>query len=106
MRWRRSRQLRPPRQSRDAGGTSRLAQDVPGAAHRVNEARLLVRFRLAAQVADVQVECVRGVAEVVPPDAFVDECAWKHLAWIAHEELEQVCLCRRELEASSVAPRL
>src|ERR1700730_5032377 len=84
--------------SRAAGGRSWLAQDVARAAHGVDEPLLLVTLGLAAQITDIDVERVRRVAEVVAPDAFVDQSAWQHLAGIAHEELQQVGLCRRQLE--------
>src|SRR6185437_5522594 len=48
-------------------------------------------------------ERVRGMAEVVAPDALVDEGAGQHLARIAHEQLEQVRLRRRQLEAAAAA---
>src|SRR5437763_6520416 len=46
------------------------------------------------------------MAEVVAPDALVDEWPRQHLARVPHEELEQVRLGRRELEAATGAARL
>src|SRR5882757_1255634 len=101
--------LRRRRQSRRASAEvegSWFAQDVSRAAHGVNQALLVLALRLPPEIADVDVECVRRVAEVVAPDALVDERAREDLARVAHEELEQVRLGRRQLEAASVAPGL
>jgi hypothetical protein len=46
------------------------------------------------------------VAEVVAPHALVDERAGQHLTRVAQEELEQVRLGRRQLEASPAASRV
>src|ERR1700682_917299 len=89
---------RPRLRSRAAGGRSWLAQDVARATHGVDEPLLLVALRLAPAVADVDVERIGRVSEVVAQDPFVDERAREHLPWIAHEELEQVSLCRCQLE--------
>ena len=89
------RERRPPRRPRPrrrapAGGEgSRLAQGVADAADRVDQPRLAARLGLLAQVADVDVERVRAVAEVVAPDAVEDHRAGQHLPRVAEEELEQ-----------------
>ena len=41
------------------------------------------------------------MAEVVAPDTLVDQRAWQHLARVAHEQLEEVRLGRRQLEAAA-----
>src|SRR5437588_5201726 len=69
----------------------------------MDQPRFAFGLELAAQVADVDVERIRGVAEVVAPYALVDERAWKHLAGVAHVELEQVRLSRRQLEAAGAS---
>src|SRR5207253_11245082 len=50
-------------------GSCRLAEGVAHAANRVDQARLPARLGLTAEVPDVDVERVRGRAEVVAPDA-------------------------------------
>ena len=59
---------------------------------------------LAAEVPDVDVERVRGRAEVVAPHALEDDRSREHLARVAQEELEQRELGSRELDRAS--PRL
>ena len=53
----------------------RLAERVADAADGLDEPRLAVRLGLAAQVADVDLERVRGRAEVEAPDALEDQRA-------------------------------
>ena len=66
-----------------------LAQGVADAAHRVDQAWLAAGLGLLAQVADVHVERVRAVAEVVAPDAVEDHRPRQHLPRVAQEQLEQ-----------------
>ena len=86
-----------------AGSSRLLAEGVADAAHGLQQARLAVLFELAAEVADVDPERVRGRAEVVAPDALVDLRARQHLARVAQEELEQVELGARQLQAAVAA---
>src|SRR5712671_253869 len=104
MQSRRSWRRRPRLRSRAADEKSRFAQHVTRAAHGVDEPLLLFAFGLAPQIADVDVERVRRMTEVVAPDSLVDEGAREHLTRIAHEELEEVRLRRRQLDAAAVAP--
>src|SRR6476469_6255107 len=69
--------------------TSTLAQRVADAADRVDQTRRPVLLRLAAEVPDVDVQRVRGRAEVVTPHALEDDRSCQHLAWVAQEQLEQ-----------------
>ena len=55
-------------------------QHVADAAHRVDQPRLALGLGLAAQVADVDLEGVRGRREVVAPDLLEDERAVQHPA--------------------------
>src|SRR5215218_9897880 len=98
----------PPRRRRRGSawpGRSPLAERVPDPAHRLDEPRPAAGLGLAAQVADVDVERVRGEAEVVAPDALEDDRAGEHLARVEQEELEQVELRARELDRLAGAPR-
>src|SRR6266571_214847 len=88
--------LRPP--TPDGRGSSFVAQGVPDAANGLDEPRLVGRFGLAPQVADVDVERVRGEAEVVAPDPLEDHRARQDLARVPQEELEQGELRSRELD--------
>ena len=74
---------------------------VADAAHRVDQPRLAAGLGLAPQVADVDVERVRGEAEVVAPDALEDDRPRQHLARVEQEQLEQ-----RELGARQLDPLL
>src|SRR2546421_5989341 len=98
--WRR----RPRLRLRAADERSRFAQYVTRAAHGMDEPLLLFALGLAPQIADIDVERVRRMAEVVAPDSLVDERAREHLTRIAHEELEEMRLRRRQLDAAPVAP--
>ena len=95
----------PPRRTASVEvGSSRLfAEGVADAAHRLQEARLAGLFELAAEVADVDPERVRGRSEVVAPDALVDLRPRQHLARVAQEELEQVELGAGQLQAAVAA---
>src|SRR2546423_5940162 len=62
---------------------------VADAADRVQEPWLSAFLRLAAQVAHVDPERVRGRAEVVTPNVLEDRRAREHLARVAHEQLQQ-----------------
>ncbi len=93
----------------DAGSDEREAgakghgsrKHVARAADCVDQAQVFLGLRLAPEIADVDVERVRGVAEVVAPDSLVDERARQHLARVPHEQLEQVGLRRGQLEAAA-----
>src|SRR5829696_7898779 len=89
-----------------ASDVSFLAERVADAAHCLDQTWLAAGFGLAAEVADVDVERVRGEAEVVAPDALEDDRARQHLAGVEHEQLEQVELGARELDAVSASPDL
>src|SRR5919107_1706385 len=72
-------------------------------ANGVDQARLAAGLGLAAEVSDVDVERVRGKAEVVTPDALEDDRARQHLARVAQEELEQRELGARQLDRAPTA---
>src|SRR5581483_5128462 len=72
----------------------------------MQQARLTALFQLAPQVADVHPQRVRGRAEVVTPHALVDLRPRQYLPRIAHEELEQVELGARQLEAAVTSHHL
>src|SRR5581483_6702649 len=105
-RARRPRRPRPPRRSRGGCGASRLAQRVTDAPDRVDQARLPACLGLLAQVADVDVQRVRAVADVVAPDAVEDDRAGQNLLRVAQEELEQRELGAGELQLAVAAPDL
>ena len=92
------RRARPPRRARGGSGGSRLAERVADAAYRLDQPRLAVRLGLPAQVADVDVERVRGRPEVVAPDTLEDQRALEHLPRVAQEQLEQVELGAGQLD--------
>src|SRR5262245_14029544 len=85
---------------------SALAERVPDAANRVNEPWRAFLLRLAAEVSDVDVERVRGRAEVVTPHALEDDRAGQHLTGVAQEELEERELGAREIDRPLPAPNL
>src|SRR5262245_57585330 len=85
---------------------SRGTGGVPDSAHGVDQAGLARLLRLAAQVADVHVERLRGRLEVEAPDALVDLVAREHDARVVEQQLEQVELGLRELELAVAAPGL
>src|SRR6184192_3462595 len=101
----RPRQVRPPPRPRaPAGsGSSCLAQRVADTANGVDQPRLAAGLRLAPQVADIDVERVRAVAEVVAPDSLEDHRSRQHLPWVQHEELEQRELRSRQLDRLAAA---
>src|SRR5262245_18510456 len=72
----------------------------------MDQARVALTLRLAPEIPDVDVERVRRMAEVVAPDTLVDERAGQHLTGVAHEQLEEVRLGRRQLEAAPAAARV
>src|SRR5690606_14146057 len=84
---------------------SLLAQHVPHAADGVDQAPLALALQLAPQVADVDVDDV-AAARVLGPDLLLDLEAVEDLAWVAGEELEQLELLGRELDAPPVAEHL
>src|SRR5690554_2076909 len=90
--------LRPTR-------TSLLAQYVPYAAHGVYEAPLALALQLAPEVAHVDVHDV-AAARVLGPDLLLDLEAVEHLAGVAREQLEQLELLGRQLDAAAVAEHL
>src|SRR4249920_603561 len=87
-----------------AGGRLRLAQHVAHTADGVNEARLAPRLHLSSEVADVDVERVRGPFEVEAPDLGEDHGPREHLPRMGQEELEHAELRLGELDAP-FAPR-
>jgi hypothetical protein len=76
------------------------------AAHRVDQPRPAAGLGLAPQVADVDVERVRGEAEVVAPDALEDQRPRQHLAGVEQEQLEQRELRARQLDHFAAALHL
>src|SRR5579859_176357 len=97
----RARKLMPrnrPHPPASRSRTLRLPQRVPDTADRLDQPRLAACLGLAAQVADVDVERIRGRPEVVAPDPLEDQGAGEHLPRVAEEELEQVELRPRELD--------
>ena len=79
----RQRDRRGRRRARAARGSSWLAQRVADAAHGLDQPRLAARLGLAPQVADVDVERVRRVPEVVAPDPLEDDervSTWRGLS--------------------------
>src|SRR5438034_10798784 len=73
-----------------------ILQDVPGAAHRLDELRRDVA-QLLPQVAHVHLDDIGITFEVIAPHPFQDHLLAEHLAGVEHEQLEQVVLARREL---------
>src|SRR6476646_3306864 len=86
--------------------TSGLAERVADAADRVDEPRRVALLRLAAEVADVDVERVRRRTEVVAPHALEDARPRQHLSRVAQEELEQREFGPRELDRPSAPAHL
>src|SRR5204863_5826661 len=102
---RRSPRPRPPAPPPGPAGCagSLLAQDVPDAAHGLDEPRLAVRLGLAAEIPDENLERVRVGPEVVAPDPLEDHPPRQDDAWIAGEELQQRELGAGELERALAA---
>src|SRR6476660_2316991 len=94
---------RPRQRASDGYESSRLAQRVTDASHRLDQAWLAARLGLASQIADVDVKRVRREPEVVAPDPFEDQRPRQHLARIEHEELEQRELGPSQLDQLPVA---
>src|SRR3954447_14596433 len=92
--------LRPParRRRRCASEGSWLAQRIADAADRVDQIAGAGLLQLAAQVADIDAQRVRGGAEVVSPNALVDDAVREHAARVEHQKLEQLVLRARELD--------
>src|SRR3954467_11617587 len=84
-------------------GSRLFAEGVPDPANRLQEAGLTALFELAAEGADVHPERIRRRSEVVAPNTLVDLRARQHLARVAQEELEQVELGARQLQAALAA---
>src|SRR5207253_6495619 len=80
-----------------------FTQDVADAANGVDQPRLAAGLGLTSQIADVHLERVRGVVEVVTPDAREDPIARKHLARMRHEQVEERELDPRQLEFTAAA---
>src|SRR5581483_4103587 len=60
-------------------------KDIADSAHGMDQARLVARFELVAQVADVHFQHVRGPLKVQAPDAVHDDIAREHLAGTTQE---------------------
>src|SRR5262249_53888440 len=110
---RRMRSRPPPRPLRQRGGppageSSSLgrSEDVAHAAHRMHDPRLAAGLGLAAQVADVDLERVRGRTEVIAPNAVEDRPPGEYLAGMAEQQFEQQELRAGELDAALAAPCL
>src|SRR5262249_13504517 len=105
----RSPPLPPPRPAEPCVGESsswRCPQHVADPADRVHETRLPGGLRLAAQVADVDLQRVRGGPEVIPPHPVEDRRAREHLAGMAHEQFEHQELGAGQLEPTLAATHL
>src|SRR5260370_42401508 len=76
---------------------SRLAEDVPDAAHGLDQRRL-VAIDLAAQVADVRLEHARVAAEGVMPHMVEDLSAREDAAGVDQQIAEQAVLGRGQLD--------
>src|SRR5579875_3974918 len=83
-----------------------LAEDIADAAHRMDQARFALGFRLPPQVADVHLERVGVGPEVVTPDPVEDQLAGEHLARVAQQQLQQEELRARQLDASLATEHL
>src|SRR5260370_12749229 len=84
---------------------SRLAEDVPDAAHGLDQRRL-VAIDLAAQVADVRLEHARVAAEVVMPHMVEDLSAREDAAGVDQQIAEQAVLGRGQLDDVGAAADL
>src|SRR5690349_21661424 len=82
-------------------GSSLLPQRVADAANGVDQPRLAAGLGLASQVADVDVERVRGETEVVAPDPFEDDRTRQDLTRVPQEELEQRELRSRQVDQAA-----
>src|SRR5579863_282861 len=71
----------------------------------MDQTRLAVRLELLAQVADVHAQRVAGDADVVAPDAVVDQLDAQHAARVEHEQLEQLVLGAGQLDRAPVHAR-
>ena len=79
-------------------------QHVADAAHRLDETRRArFIFDLLAQVTDIHLDDIGLAHEVVAPDAIQDGLAIKHLAWMGHEEMEQIEFGRRQFDNAAIA---
>jgi hypothetical protein len=72
----------------------------------VDQPRLAAELGLAPEVADVDVERVRGEPEVVAPDPIEDQRTGKDLPGVEQEQLEQRELRARELDPVAAAAHL
>src|SRR5690349_9443689 len=72
------------------------AQAVARATNRVDQPTTPPRFEFVTQAHDVDVDDVRLAQEVKSPDPREDQVAREHLARVAHEELQQLILARRQ----------
>src|SRR5690606_29526223 len=79
-----------------------LAQDVTHAANRVDQAPLALLLQLTPEVAHVDVDDV-AAPRVLGPHLLLDLEAVEHLAGVAGEQLEQLELLGRQLDAAPVA---
>src|SRR5689334_21347112 len=79
-------------------GTRSSTEHVPGAADRVQQARLAARLELAAQVGDEDLDGVRRREGVVAPHLFEQPLARDDDALVAHQVLEQFELALGQLD--------
>src|SRR3990170_4514675 len=73
----------------DIRPSSFLSEHVPHTSHGVQQARLVVLFKLLSQVANVNLNNVALAAEVVVPHPVEDHFASEHLSRVAHKLFEQ-----------------
>src|SRR3954471_22268811 len=83
---------------RSVTSASLLPEDVAHAADGVDGRVRTGLLQLAAQVADIDAQRVRGRTEVVAPHALVDQRVREHAAGVAHEQLEQEVLRACQLD--------
>src|SRR5262245_33451623 len=83
--------------------TFRLLEDVPHAAHGVDESRFALLLELLPQEVDEDVHDVRLPLEAVVPDVLRDGRAGEHPLGIPEEVLEEGILLRGELDLAVLA---
>src|SRR5690348_10481594 len=71
------------------GGSAGFAEDIPNAAHGLEESGFALGFGLAAQVADIDLEAVGGRGEVVAPHGLEDVHSLQHPPRVLQEQLEE-----------------
>src|SRR5581483_12161096 len=81
----------------------RITEDIPDAAHRLDQAGLAGDVDLVAQMLDVDIDDVARAIEREVPDVFGDHRARQHGAGAPHEVLEQRVLARGDRHRAAVA---